>query len=332
MFEPCAPTQLRVSDWCFEHNTGPEKTSFKSENFPSVNDMKIDEVKFNRCDFEGDFETKIIFKNCIFDLCDFGLSTFVSTKFTNCTFIRCSFSQCTLKNCEFRDCNYQRIHFSGNETEIPGTMINKPSDFVFGGEAFTDHLPEGVSARYQRFRFLETRSNFSRSLLANLQLEGSEDTYYDCVKTATICEDKARIGKSWQLFDSAMDFKTKKRYLDRSLGVVSGLSGVLSAWVSLQVLRGIGWLNGWGSNISRVLLFGFLLISFLAVAYNCFYKIGWIDSYVKSMEIFFLFGYTNYSEFGRQDFYMVFLNAMFGVSWFAVAIPTIVNRLTRARG
>lgn len=323
---------FKISDWDFDNNNGPRYFILRAQDLAGASVKPISGVTFKDCDFHGLFETQLIFKNCTFDSCDLGLSTFRRAKFTNCTFIDTSFSQAVFENCEFRICSYCRISFSGNETQIPKTLITEPHRFIFGGQAAVGNVPDDKSALVQKLRFEETRSTLSRTLLANLQSEGSEDTYYAAVRTASICEDRARLAGSILQIVNVLEKKSKKGLGLKMLTFFLGFLRAVSAAISLVVLSLMGFLNGWGGNVSRVLLIGAILI--LSLSYRMSYKfsVPYSASLVKLTEVFLLFGYTNHVRSGAEDFSLLFATALLGVFWYALAIPTIVNRLTRLRG
>lgn len=184
---------FKISDWDFSNNEGPRNLLFRADEIEELPIKAVKKVSFKDCDFQGEFKTQLIFSGCKFERCDLGLSRFHRAKFSNCTLVDTSFSQLFMENCELRNCDYIKISFSGNETQLPRTLITEPSKFIFGGKAATDNLPNGKSAVVQKLRFEETRSTLSRGILANLQSEGSEDTYYSAVRTASQCEDRARF-------------------------------------------------------------------------------------------------------------------------------------------
>lgn len=332
MFSGTNCDDFKVSDWDFSNNKGPSKLLFRADKISSQRSLRVSDVMFEDCDFQGEFKTQLIFKNCRFKKCDFGLSTFVRAKFTDCDFVDTSFSQCTFENCEFRTCNYSGISFSGNETLLPKTLITEPYKFIFGGKAAVGNLPSGKKRCIQELRFEETRSTLSRSILANLQSEGSEDTYYSAVRTASVCEDRARFAKGALRIITSFSRTRNQNIFHIIVKILSGFLQCFSSSFSLVVLSIMGRLNGWGGNVSRVLLFGIALVSSIAYRMSYKYELPYYPSLIKTTEIFLLFGYTNNIGSTAQDFSLVFSTALCGVFWYALAIPTVVNRLTRIRG
>lgn len=93
----------------------------------------------------------------------------------------------------------------------------------------------------------------------------------------------------------------------------------------------MGFLNGWGGNISRVFFVGFAAIAGMACMMSFEYGLGGWAATTKVLEIFLLFGYTNHTGATSEGSVTVLITALMGVFWFAIAIPTVVGRLTRIR-
>ena len=332
MYSAECAENFKIADWDFKNNKGPSYLVYRSSELNGDLSDPIVLINFSECDFLGDFQHLLVFKDCTFTNCDFGLSTFIRAKFTRCTFKNTSFSQCKLQNCEFRDCKYIDISFSGNETQIPATLITEPKNFIFGGKAAVGKLPKNKSSIIQKLKFEETRSTLSRSILANLQSEGSETTYYSAVRTASICEDRARFArgaiKCLKIFYPDKD----QKIVSRLWGAITGFVQCVSAAFSLLVLNVMGFLNGWGGNITRVLLLGAALVFALSRYMSYKYSVPYNQSLTETIEVFLLFGYTNHANNASQDFSQILTTALLGVFWYAIAIPTVVNRLTRSRG
>lgn len=318
--------------WDFANQTGPKRLVFR----PAESQTKtviVETVKFDEVDFEGEFSYRIIFKNCTFEKCDFASSTFERAKFTGCSFIQSTFSLCYMNDCELRDCTFDRIGFSGNETILEKTLITNPSSFISGGKPNLDYLPAGKTAFEQTLRFEVTRSTLARSLMFTLANEGSEANYYDGVKTSTLLDCRAKMATN--LLDLRKAWVKPRISLParfwRSFTNTLGLFGALLDFVVLWIF---GLVNSWGSSVARPVFIGLCLI--LAFAYYYSYAEGMSMklSSEKAAEILLLFGYTKHSVLNVSDNNQVvqFSNAVVGVLWYVVTIPTIVNKLTRVRG
>ena len=94
-------------------------------------------------------------------------------------------------------------------------------------------------------------------------------------------------------------------------------------------------MNGWGSSIMRPIALGVAICIGFAVSYCLTENLEIAPALIKSFEILLLFGYTNHTT-PLTDTEIIsllpFLNAVSGLVWYAVTIPTIVNKLTRIRG
>lgn len=330
------PIILPDSDWDFDHNTGKTNVTLLAEKLPK----EYQDIKFKTficCDFVGDFKDySVKFTNCEFKHCDFGKSHWDNARFRRCTFRETSFSISTFDDCEFRDCKYHSILYSGNTTKIDGTLITNPQDFLLNTRSFIENLPIGTSPTFQRANLRETQSTFSRIILANLGKEGSETTYYEAIKSFTLLSSRARH------VPSLLRLYGDKRKFDKSH--ISWRNLVLAIWVILlfvsglverQILRCFGFLNAWGASIVRPMTFGVVVCLLFAFTYNFLEELSFRPALLKSSEIFLLFGYTNHTEAGSEIGVarsIPFLNAVSGLLWYAVTIPTIVNKLTRVRG
>lgn len=340
IYFPDAP-DFKKHNWEFKHSDSAKHCVFLACNLPSQGDFhRYEGKRFDCCDFEGDFAAKlnnqnIKFTNCVFIKCDFGESFWKNASFRNCQFMKTSFTLSTFVECEFRNCYFEDIAYSGNRTSIPGTLITNPSQFLNAASAFLNHLPDNVSGSYQKTKLIETKSNMSRVLLSNVMSEGSEATYYEAVRASTLLAAQARhvplimkvYGEKRKIKACDLGFKNYLMLFASALFFCSGL-------VESLLLRFLGTMNAWGGSIFRTLVIGaFLLIIFSAINVYFFQK-SCFDGFVRSFEVFFLFGYTNYTPKDLPQFERIFLmlNAFLGILWYVINVPTIVNKLTRIRG
>lgn len=317
-------------DRCHENRT------FKRFNGGSIQ-KKIKNVTFKNCDFEDDFDEKrYVFEDCKFIKCDFGGSKWKKSKFRSCEFRLTSFSLSTFHDCEFRDCTFVKIAFSGNATDITDTIVTNPMAFISAAEVFVAHLPDHISAKYQRAHLKITQSNLSRILMYNLSREGSESSYYDAVKCRTLMSARARYAQGLiDVYGKRRKIKLKDLTLSdiwRFLGIYIDRGGALT---EEMVLTLFGLMNAWGASISRALVSGFVFVAIFAIAN---YLKGDDDVFAavsKTFEIFLLFGYTNYTsnlQISIQDRAVYILNASAGLVWYTIFITTVINKLTRQRG
>lgn len=326
IYEPACELEFKDHDWNFEHEKGPCGYTFRpqSSGEPEKKEFrKIENITFTSCDFEGDFSNNtLVFVRCKFDRVDFGLTTFQEAKFTNCTFDKSSFTQAKLINCELRNCTFIDIWASGNATELEKTLITNPYDFIKGIVAYTEPFvrsPQKV--KEQELRAGQTRATLARVVLSATTHEGSNKNFYEAVKTATLFEAYEKISNGKL---SLLDPKKGWNKLD-------GVFDIISGSIEIPVLKLFGFMNCWGRSLARPVILGFLSVLAFAVCYStrsnpC--DLG--SAVVKSIEVFFLFGYTKFSEPDSYSFSLL-MNALFGLGWYLITIPTLVNRLTRIR-
>lgn len=247
------PTQkFELGDWDFEHKDSVVKCIYRVPNNTTIR-QNLKNIKFNECDFSEDYsQMDIAFDSCTFYKCDFGRSRWKRVKFRNCTFQLTSLTVCKFENCEFRDCTFDKIGISGNETQLPNTLITNPRSFIEAAYTNLEYLPKDVKQFHQKNRLIQTQSTLARVILANIASEGSETTYYDAVSTATIYGTKARASEAKLENSDKLDnsfFSSVPRAPIRSL--FSALK-IVGSNVDLIFLRIIGISNSWGRSISRI--------------------------------------------------------------------------------
>lgn len=320
-------------DWNFENDKGPTDRLF---DLGAVKDAICDGITFTDCDFSGTLDRqRYAFKNCTFIGCDFGLATFLDVKFSSCTFRETTFSQSRIVNCKFEGCNFQVIGLG--DTDLEGTYVSNPCDFIWGAATNLKNLPNKISPRYQRRRFEETKSGVARQLLASNSKEGPEYAFYEAVRACSIQECRARRGKA--LIDlTKTDHIDARTRIRTQVGVQKRFSAFLSivfSSIDEFLIRCVGYVNGWGSSISRVAVVGLILSLTFAVYYKLCEADSLSTAFIKSTELFLLFGYTKHAALFQAGTLqeIVFLgNALAGLFWYMIFVPTLVNRLTRIRG
>ncbi len=334
IYEPGFSAVFPDQEWIFDNHTGFKDVTFRPEGQRETA-LVVDGVEFNRVDFEGDFSYRIIFKNCKFTRVDFGLSSFSRAKFTKCSFESTSFGHCKLIDCELRDCKFSEISISGNETILEKTLITNPSEFISNARTNLKHLPEGYTRFQQKKRLEITKSTVARLLMVALTEEGSEDTYYDGVKTSTLQDCRARIAhSSLRIRDGWVASDNRRGFLSRAKDVLLGAVGVVGGFTDKLILGLIGASNSWGSSVVRPVMLGLIAILVFGAAFSYVESLSFGLAIEKSTELFLLFGYTKHSSLGQVDDIQAIqlANAIVGLVWYVVTIPTIVNKLTRVRG
>lgn len=325
--DPKTPDCFKDIGWDFTNNNGPKYCTLnitKIDKFTAIED-----VNFTNCDFEGKNENIIVFKKCSFEKCDFGSTHFHRVKFTDCKFTLCSLTLSSFIDCEFRGCSFERIGLSGNETVLEKTLITNPQTFIRAAYTKLESLPDSKTQFEQRAKLEETKSTLSRIILTNLTKEGSERTFYEAVKTTTIQESRAKI------YRSALSIhKSKKISRGKFLkSIILDGPSVIGGIVDLTISYTFGTINAWGASLSRPVLFGFIISLFYAYAYKSLIVLSWPDALRRSIEVMFLFGYTSHSDSNSVGLitYLTLSNALIGVAWYVISVPTVVNKLTRVR-
>lgn len=314
----------------FDHEQGPTRQIFR----PSKLDfIKIKLIYFKDCDFEGDFSsTRFVFDRCTFEACDFGLSTFRNAKFTDCKFVKTSFTQSTISDSQFRGCIFDSIGISGNETKLDRTIITNPGAFIRGASTNISHLPDGISPFEQRMRLIETKSTLSRTILNNFLREGPDSSYYEAVKVSTLAECLAKAVPSLIFARRFFRRSGRDRRVNLGLNLFTATITSTSAIAEFIILYAFGLLNGWGSSLSRTVFLGIVVFATFGLVYMAVASTSFLSGFRMALEVGLLFGYTDHT---KQEFphasSIVFSNAIAGLIWYIVAVPTVVGKLTRTR-
>ena len=285
-------------------------------------------MHFEACDFVHTFSAhRMFFKECVFLRCDLGLAVWKGVKFSRCKFILTSFTQGSFIDCDFQECTFSDISLSGNDLRLEGTIFSNPDEFI--GAAYTnldravlrDH---GVTAQYQISRLEETKAAVSRTVLDNLRSAGSDAAFFAAVKTASVQSLRAKLAVQ-RLARSQSKSTPFKLWFLAGEGIV---------YWELTACEFAGAINGWGSSIAKPALVGIgvvCLFSWLYIVSGTRDNLG--SSVLTTLDVTFLFGYTK--EVTAQSYkgakLLMVINAFVGLFWYAVAAPTIVNRVSRAR-
>lgn len=302
-----------------------ETLSAKTAQYKRHNIKSID---FDTCDFDGDFNfTKLTFIKCRFFNCDFKSSKWLETKFSACHFEKTSLSTSKFMDCQFNECTWKNIGISSNEMYISGTRITNPHDFIQAAYTNTDASvlnQFNTSPAYQNYRLEGTKAKVARTLLTSIQDHGDDDAFFDGVKAYITQNLIAKIAdKKYLRTQNSSAFKYVKN---------AGIEFALRLELSIVSLS--GWINGWGGKLGRALVAGITLI----LVFWAFYGVsgfvpGSIQSGLAAIEITLLVGYTKYASsqapISSQIAYAT--NMVFGLWWYTVFVPTIVNRVSRSK-
>ncbi len=186
---------------------------------------------------------------------------------------------------------------------------------------------------YQTMRLEETKVKIARVILSNCEGNGDDSVYYDAVKTYLT---QSLISRQTRALYEMRTSKALWRRL-RSTGAF-----LLSA-MELSILRLSGAINAWGFSLARPALVGLAIILLFAVIYrltgitcdgdgivmSCTNKLAIMTSFDVSL----LVGYTKHaSEKTSWLAQLVYgCNALIGLWWYAVFVPTVINRISRVR-
>ncbi len=332
IYNPRDHEDYKKRDWTFDHEKSFERCRFDTS---LITNLTISKIVFSNCDFSGNAPKYTHFKNCTFALCDFGSSVWRHSKFSECTFDQTSISSSSFIDCEFRQCKWGKTGFSGNTTVLTGTVITNPKDFIASAVTGLNPKPgdETSDENHQRFRLEKTKATVARTLLKTLTLTGEEQTYYEAAKVADLQSLRARrVERQYNA-----SYTIRKRSFYSLLKYVEWLyhySIFFALLIETAIINSFGFINAWGASIFRVFLTGvFMLIGFSAVYYNIGYCKTYTDSLITGFDITLLIGYTKHEtkDLPIHQQLLFASNGLLGLIWYAIVVPTIVNKISRVR-
>jgi len=322
---------LALHNWDFTNNKGPSQLLFTSTALDKytvtrgLRRFKCPPVNFDNCNFDGEFvgeisKTEISFTKCSFFKCDFGGSVWRGVKFSKCKFDKCSFTLAEFQDCIFYECEWVDITLSGTETKLPNTLISNPGNFIASAYTNLDQKTlsqNGTNPAHQIMRLEGTKAKFSRTLLKNAENHGDEDAYFGALKTYLNQSLKSKIKKS------TYELRYEKKQLKHMINWCS-------AWLEILLINITGTLNSWGKSIARPAFIGLLLTSVFGLYYG-YLQNDYEQGLIKSFDITFLIGYTKHSLANTPEDMQIWygINAFLGLWWYAVLVPTIINRISR---
>lgn len=323
-----------IFNWDFTNTAGPKSCTCEAETLEKkisrTESYVIGEQNFVNCDFSGVFgNIRLSFKSCRFEDCDFGRSNWINVKFSDCIFEKCSFSTASFSDVQFLRCQWLDIGMSHEEMRLQDVMVSNPAEFI--NSAYTNRDKDelalhGKTVEYQVYRLEQTKSKIGRKVLANLEKTGDDDVFYAAVEACAKQIFAAKI----------IEAKYKRRSLKNyfSIDAIKWSLLFFLYQVELGIVSLSGRINGWGGRIGRAVLCGLFLIAFFAIY---FYSLGFFTDFSSSLlaalEITLLVGYTKYTTTGtpwlQQLAYSI--NMVLGIWWYAVFVPTMINRISRVR-
>lgn len=329
IFAPAPLEPFKSFDWDTSNVTGICKQTCTATNLKTRlgnrNSYSASDFRFCECDFRGDFDLKkITFKECVFEYCDLGYSTWSNVKFQKCTFRKCSLTMSTFEKCQFLDCTWADTGLSGNETRMSECLITNPRAFVISAYTNLDHTvleKHNTTPSNQKMRLEQTKVKVARMVLTSLERNGDDRGYYEAVAMYL------NQSLDADLAEARHKVASRNRYLSNRLRIV---------FLNLEksILNASGFINSWGASIARPALFGVGLMVF----FGLFYYFTNIECSIygglmASFDITTLVGYTKHAvkNGGVMKELSYATNMMFGLWWYAIFVPTVINRISRVR-
>ncbi|HAU4899587.1 pentapeptide repeat-containing protein [Aeromonas hydrophila] len=305
----------------------------------------IKNATFDECDIQGNNGgMKITFKECTFKKVYFGDSKINDVNFESCGFYNCSFSLTRFYRCSFdHHCTFHNISISGGRTIFkdciitPSKLLKHTYQYATENYCHQHHL----NLQHQIYRMNLSIAKLARTLLTSVSSAGDDDDYYDAIKHLF----KSRVAerKSKKLF-LAEQFRTQalesenriKRLIKKAKSYYHLYTSPLYHLESF-FMNTFGFINGWGGSFIRCIIFGLLILIIYALIYLQKLPSGLENSFLhaiaKSIDITFVAGYTKHSissdDLGLQIVHIS--NMLLGLAWYAVSIPTVVNKICLAR-
>lgn len=318
---------LKEHDWDFSNNKGPTQLLFLSDALTArVDDRSssrrtITGINFDYCDFFGDFTSlDVSFQKCTFTRCDFGGTVWKGAKFSNCTFERCSLTMTEFQSCQFYNCNWSKITMSGNEMRLIDTLINNPRKFI--ASAYTNIDFEVLeknkkSVSYQKMRLENTKAKVARSIYLSAEGRGDEKAYYEGLRTYINQSNWARVREAFYNLSGRKDV------------FVNGVR-VAGGMIEFLIINLSGFINAWGRSIVRPAFIGLAVMLGFGLLYG-FLSGNYYQGILQGFDITFLVGYTKHAMVDKSltDQALYATNAFLGLWWYAILVPTVINRLSR---
>lgn len=330
LYAPSDQKKFPEIDWLFENSTGARHatlSSFKLQKYIEDNELHaFKKLSFEWCLFRGEFTSKtpLAFQDCDFYYCDFGYALWERTKFSKCKFRRCSFTLTDFNKCEFIDCEWIEIGINGTETRLSDTLINNPKSFI--ESAYTNTDPEtlnqfNANESYQKNRLELSKAKIARILKGNLEVHGDDRAYYESVGVFLTQNIVAQISEcNHNCYSNKSPLKNKL--------LLFGLK------LELAIIRLSGLMNSWGRSIARPAIIGLLIVVFFGLVYYTFGETKTLPrSLMAAYDVTVLVGYTKHAAKNTNWLIecLYATNALFGLWWYAVFVPTVINRISRIR-
>lgn len=318
-----------------QNNSGPRKVAI---------DLTLEELKdrsedpnnkyfkgyvFTECDVFGNNNgIRVTFKDCQFKKVCFGYATFKNIKFVDCKFVECSFSMASFESCQFNNCDFKKISYSGNETQFINTRIES-GKFIHALYVNQDRdtcEQKNTTPEYQLFRSYGTKTKCSKVILNSLTTVPEDDLYYRAVEVHSKCKQQAK--------------KKNHIYSLKTAGLVKKIGYcflLIKVVIENFIINTSGLINGWGGSLFRCVSVGLSIMLGFTIIYALMSGSGFIASFMKSIDITLLTGYTKYSLYKPcneilEPYEIIhMINMVIGIWWYGILIPTLINKICISR-
>lgn len=331
--------QSYIIDLTYE---APEKNDETLDSVKEKSDrLYIEKIQFSICDFIGANEgKKITFTECKFEKAYFGYSCLTDVNFINCSFTEVSFALTKFNRCRFDDsCEFSKISISGGKTVFTESVILASnlieSIYIYATKDYCRENPH-KNVDEEKSKMYTSMVKLSRNVFESVSQNGDDAYYYNAVRQVYKLKIKERHHKKiWEIKkNQTKNFSSKLNSHIKCAMVKCAMP------IEAAILNTLGFLNGWGASVSRCALFGTLILTLFSFIY---YFTGLepeqasnskvphiIKSIIESFDITFLAGYTKYVSAKDDYIYQLIClsNMLLGLTWYAISIPTIINKIS----
>lgn len=310
-----------------KHNTGSLHQTCNVESL--VEKLKVlKKYDFTECDFHGVIKSeKFTFSHCKFIKSDLGRTTWKNVKFSNCAFTETTLTQATFENCQFIKCTWVSIGISGNETIFINCQFDNPDEFINAAytnlnPALINKFPGAESVSYRLMRLEQTKLKVARNILKNIENAGDDESYYKALRTY--------LNQSITYRESTIKNSLKQEKI--SLGTLFKFSQLILVKMERAILNISGYINNWGESLIRPALLGLLIVFIFGLIYRFYGESKTLmDGLIAGFDVTTLVGYTKHSSISSEKDYLYLINVFLGLWWYAIFIPTVINRVSKVR-
>lgn len=314
-------------------------------------------------------EKKITIKDCKFYKCYFSFSVFNDVNFINCRFESCSFAQSKFFRCIFdSSCTFFGMSISGGKTKFIRTEIDAIKLFNKIHKPFESKVDYYKDKDINKENYLLARSvvKLSRNILESNQACSNDDLYYSSLKNLYLGKLKERklynLKKISDIKDNVKRKKIECNHREDKERLYSFKNKCKIILLNLKkpafvleekIIKTFGFMNSWGGSLQRLFLIGFSILIAYCFIYmymdngsvyyvsdnsgaTLIHTKDWyyfISSLIKSFDVTFLAGYTKHisNSDGLLKQCVLLSNMLVGLFWYAVAIPSLINKISVTR-